>query len=209
MEISKLRTVFEKFLIDNKIPFERRFGIKDDIIDYKIILDGKVSLVEVKSDRANIFTTIGKLLNAKRTCSDIFLFAPQRFMIKMKGINSEIGILERIGLFELEEGNIKITKRPEGEYYFKNDIRKIKKPKQKYIKINEFDFDILTSFENQPFLISDISKKINSSLASAQQRVGRLKRAGLIEEIGGGNPKAFKVIRKSRPNEKIEIKTAD
>jgi len=196
MEEYNSKKLFEFFLERNKIPFRREVHIKKAIIDYKVEFD-RTSLVEAKGDRSDIFSAIGQLVNAKRTCSDVFLLAPSDFIKKLLDIDKETGVLSNIGLIEIQNNNINIIRRPLGEYYYKEDDQKIRKPriKQNGMYVNETDLNILNNFDN--FLIFDIIKKFNVSYSYAQYIVNRLKKAKLIEIANDGMyPLFFRVIRK-------------
>ena len=206
MQELKIKYIFENFLTEKKIPFERDFGIKDGTIDYKTLLNDKISLIEAKSDRSNVFRTIGQIINAKRTCSDVYLVAPAVFIKKIKKTCEESGHPFNFGLIEIDKGNVNIIKQPEGKYYFRNKETKRRKTRPKGILVNEHDLAVLNDFEKQFFFISDISNKYKVSVSVAQHRVNRLRKACLIEETSdGGYPKAFKVIKKAKMGEWIGI----
>jgi len=196
MEEYNTKKLFEFFLQRNNIPFRREVYIKKAIIDYKVEFD-RPALVEAKGDRSNIFGAIGQLVNAKRTCSDVFLLAPSDFIKKILEIEKETGALPNIGIIEIQNNEINIIRKPQGEYYYNEDKQKIRKPraKQNGMYVSEMDLSILNDFDN--FLIFDIIKKYNVSYDYAQHIVSRLRRAKLVEVANdGANPRFFKVIRK-------------
>jgi len=208
MEEHTVKKNFETLLEQSAIRFQKEVQIKQAIIDYVVELDNKLVLVEAKGDRSNIFGAIGQLVNAKRTCSHVFLLAPSNLIKKMLEIDKETRILSDFGFIEILDNKINILKKPIGKYYYKEDSQKIRKPhnKKNGMYVNEMDLNILSTFDN--FLTSDIVKKYGSSYHYAQYIINRLKRAKLIEIANDGAlPKFYKVIRKDvRLDEWIDFK---
>jgi len=190
-----IKQILENYFLSNKFDFEREVRIKNGDVDYVFEKNSKKHFIEVKSNRAKIFTTIGQLINTKRTCSSVFLIAPEDFIQKFLEATAHSKELSDIGLMTISDGDVKTIREPLNENYYLNEYFSSKQQPQKKILITEADTQILTNFSKISFLISDVAKLLNTNLALAQRRILRLKNFGFIEEISQGYPKAFKVSK--------------
>jgi len=192
-----IKQILENYFLANKFDFEKDVRIRNGDVDYVFQKNNKKHLIQVRSNRAKILTTIGQLINAKRTCSSVFLLAPEKFIQKFLEATTHSKELTDIGLMTVSGGDVKISREPFNENYYLNEYLPSKQQTQKKILITEVDTQILTIFSKTPFLISDVAKLLNTNLALAQRRVLRLKKFGFIEEISQGYPKAFRVCKLS------------
>lgn len=192
-----IKQILEKYYLFNKFNFEKDVRIKNGNINYVFEKNRKKHFLEVRSNRAKIFTTIGQLINAKQTCSSVFLIAPETFIRKFLEVTAHSKELSDIGLMTISGGDVKIIREPLNENYYLNEYLPSKQQTQKKILITEADTQILTNFSKTPFLISDVAKLLNTNLALAQRRILRLKKFGFIEEISQGYPKMFRVCKLS------------
>lgn len=190
-----LQKIFEQFLIQNKIEYEREFKTHYYTIDFKIRLGDKTCGVEAKSSKGNIFYMLGQLILAKKTFSHIYLLAPQDMIDKTQSVVESVGV----GIIAFKEGKFFFLKEPKpASYYFNQPEKKdskldFQKPKRKNIIIADRDYSILTNFENKVFSPLDVTKVMKITRSDAYARIERLLKVGLLEEESSFNPKMYRV----------------
>jgi len=209
MDEKDLKLAFEQWLTVSGKQFHREFPINGGRIDFVIDEEEKVCGVEIKGARANIYSTIGQLINALRTFSHLYLLAPIPLIEKIDQVLHGTGFQETIGYMTMEKnGFVYIKKASSPSYYFNSKIKIEKTPQPKIMIVSDADMQILETFKQEPLTIASVSKLLNISMTHAHKRVSRLKKAKLIEEINtGGYPKAFKVVKTSKPEEIISLGT--
>lgn len=203
-----VKKLFEKHATNFRIVFEKEVPVENGKMDYEILSDNKRFAVEAKGTRSDEHSTIGQLLNAKKTYSHIYLLAPINFLKKVWNILQATNTLTRIGLMTVSTNGLHVLKKPDPESYYYNLPTKIsrKKLEKKHMFIKEIDIDIESCFKDQIFTISDIARRLNITMRNAYHRIARLKAAGMIEEVSSGNnPKTFKFIKSRKIDETVEL----
>jgi hypothetical protein len=197
MKEKNLKEILEKYFVDNNILFKKDVGIRNDKIDFVFEKNEEKNLVIVRSNRAKLFTTVGGLINSKRTCSNVVLFAPSKFIKNFQQEMNHSIELNEIGLITMIKGSMIILKEPSSEKYYINE-HYLSEGKPPYIKKNivtQNDIHILTVFSGKVFLISDVARLLNIKLNLAQRKVMRLKKLALVEEVVSTYPKGFRALR--------------
>jgi len=207
MNESVVKKLFEKHCAGANMIINKNVSAEDGTVDYEIVFSEKRFGVEAKGTRSDVYSTIGQLLNAKRTYSHVYLLAPAGFIKKIWGILQETKTLTSVGLMAVGTDGVHIIKKPDSEiYYYKPPTKPPTKPTKKHILVNETDISIETHFKSQPFTVSDIAKHLNKPMADAYHRIARLKSAGMIEEVSRNtNPKTYRFVKSRNTNEKIEL----
>ncbi|HKZ45153.1 MAG TPA: helix-turn-helix domain-containing protein [archaeon] len=207
MNESTIKKLFEKNAADSKIKIAKDVPIENDRIDYEILSSGKQFAVEVKGTRSDENSTIGQLLNAKRTYSHVYLLAPISFLRKVERILQETNALTNIGIMTIDSKGLSILKKPNPEvYYYKPPVKTSKKSTKKHLFVNEAETNLESILKNKIFTVSDIAKTLNTSMANAYHRLARLKGAGMVEEVPhGGNPKKYRVVQSRKLGEKVDL----
>jgi len=207
MNKSTVKKVFEKHCAETKTKINKDVLADGGTTDYEILAGEKRFGVEAKGTRSDVYSTIGRLLNAKRTHSHIYLLAPAGFIKKTWAVLQETKTLTSIGLMAVGTDGVHIIKKPDPEtYYHRTPANPPKRAQKKHIVLNETDILAETHFKNQLFTISDMAKKLNTPMATAYHRIARLKAAGLIEEVSRStNPKTYRFVKSKNINEKIEL----
>lgn len=201
-----VKKLFEKHATKNRIVFEKNVPIGNEIINYEILSDNKHFAVEANGSRAGEYSTIGKLVNAKKTYSHIYLLGPNNFLKKIWNTLLATNILTTIGLMTVSTNELHVLKKPNPVSYYYNPPKISRKKLEKHMFINENDSDIESSFTDQIFTVSDISRRLKVNMRTAYHRIGRLKAAGMIKEVSSGsNPKTFRFIKSRKINEIIEL----
>lgn len=202
-----VKKFFEKYAIDSKIKIAKEVPVENGRIDYEILSDDKRFAVEAKGTRSDEHSTIGQLLNAKRTYSHVYLLAPISFLKKIWKILQETNTLTNIGIMTLGGKGLHILKKPDPEtYYYNSPVKTSKKSTKKYMFINEAEINLESNLRNKIFTVSDIAKTLKLSMANAYHRLARLKASGMIEEVPyGGNPKRYRFIKSRKLDEKINL----
>jgi len=202
-----VKRIFEKHCLDFKIPIEKEVPIEGGRIDYEILSEDRHFAVEAKGTRSGEYSTIGQLINVKKTHSHIYLLAPINFLEKLWKTFQETNTLTTIGLMTVTRRGLHILKKPDPEvYYYKPPLNPPKKSNQKWMFVNEYDVLIESYFKNQSFSVADVSKKLNITMGNAYHRIVRLKAAGMIEEVlNGFHPKSFKFVKSRNVDEMIRL----
>lgn len=200
MDEFNYKTLIEKSFQNNGVVFKKEFPLQYGFIDYCIDWGGKKCGVEVKTNKSKVFWSVGQIVNAKNTFSHIFLLAPMSFLKKFEKIAKTILDTLNIGLMTFEAGNTKVVKEPlPPEYYFEaQDCLKKPKKKPNCTFMTENDMEVLSMFENniiQPFVLA---KKMKMPVGNVYAKLSRLRRMGIIERIGEGNPITFKIINRKQ-----------
>jgi hypothetical protein len=197
MREKNIQQLFEIFLKTNNIPFEREYFCSSGLIDFKIEKNGKVYGVEVKSLQGSLSTTIGQLTLAQKTFSHLYLVAPEEFIHQIKSILPENNLLNNLGLIVFNEGVFTVLREPSPKSYYFNPVKgersKISEKKNKNMVVNDLDLGILSTFQNRVFDYPSIVKEIKISRTNAHQRLDRLMKMGLVEELSSFNPKQYRV----------------
>jgi hypothetical protein len=196
MREKTLQSLFENFLIKRKIPYEREYPCYFGAIDFMIQMAGKSCGVEVKSLNGKLYVAIGQLILAQKTFSHVYLLAPDDFIQEIEGLMLENGVLNNIGLITFKEGEIMFIKEPSSKfYYFNPDEVKKTYPKSgiKHMLVLDIDLSILNTFQDKIFDYNSLLKETKISRSNAHQRIKRLLRMGLIEEISPFHPKQYRV----------------
>ena len=195
-----LHEKFIEYLNENKIPFEHEVGIRNAVIDFKARFNDRIVGIEVKSDRGNLFTTIGQLFNAQRTFSDVYLLSSENFYKNVYHFLSDLGFAEQFGFIILKNGKFEILSRPRTkEYFFREKFYKPPKEaklKTKNMLLDQEIINFLERHKNSPFIVADVANEMKISMPFAQKRVAHWKKFGLILPINDiGFPKPFRVVR--------------
>jgi DNA-binding transcriptional ArsR family regulator len=197
MKEKTLQKIFEEYLIKNKICYEKEFLCHSGLMDFKIEIGGKTCGVEVKSLMGSIQTTIGQLVLAQKTFSNVYLLAPEEFIQEMENVVLETGVLANIGLIVFKEGGFIFLKEPLPKSYYFNPIQKKRRrfltPQSKTMSVGDLDLGIISTFENRVFDYNLLVSEIKISRSNANQRLKRLIKMGLVEEISSDNPKRYRV----------------
>jgi len=201
-----VKKTFEKHCSDFKIPVEREVPVENGRIDYEILSDGKHFAVEAKGTRSDEYSAIGKLVNAKKTYSHIYLLAPMRFLEKLWKTLQETNTLTNIGLMAVTSRGLHILKKPDPEVYYYKPPKSPKKSTKKWMFVSECDVLIESHFKDQLFTVADVSKKLNIPMGNAYHRIVRLKTAGMIEDVlNGFHPKTFRFVKSRKIDEMIQL----
>lgn len=197
MKEKTLQLLFENYLIKKRINYKKEFLCYSGLIDFKIEIDGRACGVEVKSSMSSLHTTIGQLVLAQKTFSHIYLLAPEDFLQEVEDIVLETGVLTNIGLIAFKEGDFAFIKEPSPKSYHFNQIEKKKSAnlprKPKTMSVGDLDLGIVSTFEKRIFDYNLLVSEIKISRSNANQRLKRLIKMGLIEEISSDNPKKYRV----------------
>jgi hypothetical protein len=204
-----VKRIFEKHCADFKIPIEKEVPVENGRIDYEILSENRHFAIEAKGSRSDEYSTIGQLINAKRTYSHIYLLAPINFLKKVWKILQETNTLTDIGLMTVTSKGLHILKKPDpGSYFYNSPLKspKSEKSKKRYMFINENDVLIESHFKDQTFTIADIANKLGITMGKAYHRIIRLKAAGMVEEVPNGfYPKAYRFVKSRSIDEMIEL----
>jgi len=201
-----VKKVFEKHCSDFKIPIEREVPVENSRIDYEILSDGKHFAVEAKGTRSGECSTIGQLVNAKKTYSHIYLLAPMCFLEKLWKTLQKTNTLTNIGLMTVTSRGLHILKKPDPEVYYYKPPKSPKKSTRKWMFVNEYDVLIESHFKDQLFTVADVSKKLNITMGNAYHRIVRLKAAGMIEDtLTGFHPKSFRFVKSRKIDEMVQL----
>ncbi|MDI6798446.1 MAG: winged helix-turn-helix domain-containing protein [Candidatus Aenigmarchaeota archaeon] len=202
-----VKKIFEKHAKDFKINFAKEVPVENGKIDYEIFSSGKRFAVEAKGTRSDEYSTIGQLLNAKRTYSHVYLLAPVGFLKKVWKILKATNTITDIGLMTVSSKKLYILKKPDPKsYYYNPPVETPKKSTKKRMFINEAEINLESILRSKIFTVSDIAKTLNISMAKAYHRLARLKAVGMVEEVlYGGNPKRYRFIKSRRLGEKIDL----
>jgi len=204
---SIVKRIFEKHASDSKLTIIKNVPIEDDRIDYEIVSGGKRFAVEAKGTRSDEYSTIGQLLNIKKTYSNIYLLAPLNFIKKVWKTLQETNNLTGIGIMTIGEKGVHVLKKPSPEtYYYNQPVKLPKKSMGKQMFINEKDIVVETKINNKNFIVSDVAKILSIPMTDAYHRVARLKSAGMIEEVSfGGHPKTYRFVKSRKKDEVISL----
>ena len=208
MKEGSLQNLFENFLIEKHISYEREYSYRFGSIDFKIEINNKIYGVEVKSLNGSLPTTMGQLIIAKQTFSHIYLLAPEEFIQKIEDLMIEDSFLNNIGLIVLKEGDFVFLKEPSPKSYYFNPMENKKNHTQKKTKnmlVCDLDLGITSTFQNRFFDYNSLVKEMKISRANAHQRLKRLIKMGLIEEISPFHPKHYRVKKVIDLGTKITI----
>jgi len=187
-----------QFLNSQKTKFEHGAKILNGTINFKVEFGGRVVGVEIKSNRSNPITTIGQLLNAKRTFSHVYLLSPKKFYEEIFKILQEVGLHEMFGYILFANNTFTTLSDPKiKNYYFHQEYYKPTESKQtKILVMDENITRFLKKHQNKHFMCSDIAKDMSITMPHAQTKIYHWKRFGLIEEVPErGYPKAFRVLK--------------
>lgn len=210
MNESIVKKLFDKHCSDFRIEAQKEVLVENGRVDYEVLFDGKRFAVEAKGTRSDEYSAIGQLLNAKRTYSHVYLLAPISFLKKIWVIFLETNTLKTTGLMTVTSKGLHILKKPDPEtYYYKPPVKTSKTQKKspkKWMFVNEIDIALESHFKNQVFTISDIAKKLNTSMSNAYHRIGRLKAAGMVEKMPyGNNPSVYRFVKSRKLDDAIEL----
>ena len=205
MNTTYLRSRFEDHLVTSRMKFSKDVRIHGSRVDYVLEVDDQFQGVIIRGSRANLHSTIGNLVNIKRTFSHVYLLAPPKTIEKVDKVLRETGVLQTVGFLTIgNEGPVYLKKTQPKSYYFNKPIEiKTKKTfKARHMVLNDVDKKIIEHFRETTITVAEISKTLGISMPNAYRRVLRLKKAKLLEEISEPStyPKVFKVP------ENIEIK---
>jgi len=212
MNEKEVRTLFEKWLVDNKIKFDSDVPIIDAVIDYVITLDGKRCAVEAKGIRSDFFNCLGQLINAKRTFSHVYLVAPLVFYKKISEAFDQTEHNDFGYILTGASGIVVIKKANPPTYYVKNsDIKLRKKPRKKreiegkWHVITDSDAKILETFKDKHFNIFDVATALGISMTYAYAKVNRLRRMNLIKTVDRNNPRTYQILHVKKEGEVIKV----
>jgi len=193
-----LQEKYIEYLKTKQIIFELEVGILKDIIDFKIEVDKKFIGVKVKADRSKVFSTIGQLLNAKRTFSDVYLLSTEGFYNEIYELLKEFGIQDNFGFIMFKNGNfITLSKPKVKDYYFNEKYYKpSKRKKTTTLKLDKDSINFLNKYKDEPFFCFTVAKEMKISMFLAQSKITGWKRFGLVENTPHiGLPKPFRVSK--------------
>ncbi len=173
-------------------------------VDFKVESSGKIVGYCVRTNKSNTYTTLGQLVAARLVFSDVILVAPLPFLKKVMRIGRGIPGLSVIGYATIVDGSVNFIKQPTAEsYYFKGELNKKTEKAGTNARVTENDLKILGFFENETILVTTLSKKLGITINNSYNKLRRLKRMGVVEEVGDSYPKAYKIIGKRSVGEKI------
>lgn len=203
---SVLHEKYIEYLKREKIQFEHEARIANGVIDFKVDFDNKTAGVEVKADRAKLFSTVGQMMSAKRTFSDVYLLSTEEFYNAISEILVEFGLQNSFGFIIFKNNSFVTLSKPRvKEYYFNSEYYKPRelKSKPKTLNTGPETITFLKKHLNEPFMCIDIVREFKMGMEGAYKVVSRWKRFGLIELLpNSGLPKFYRVLR--IPNEEYE-----
>jgi len=206
MNESVIKKLFEKN-IGPKTNIVREALVENGRVDYEIIFGKKRFAVEARGARSSEYSTIGRLVNAKRTYSHVYLLAPVNFLKKIWNTLQETSTLTDIGLMSVNNKGLHILKKPNPQnYYYKSPAKTTNKSTKKHMFVNNADAAVELHFKNHIFTVSGVAKMLKTSMRDSYHRIKRLKAIGMIEEVPyGGHPKTYKFVKSRKIGEVVEL----